>query len=122
MNRNFELFMCCLGNGITVCNKAVMEYGDYKTIAHIGNNGKIKYYVSEGYIPVEDMQRIEQTAAEQRQKFIIHWNKLTVIQKYEKLLDRLTISEFVEATKDKENTLTDKVKYLEEKYLFTKDF
>ena len=122
MNRNFELFMCCLGNGITVCNKAIMEHGDYKHIAHISNSGKIKYYVSEGYIPVEDMQRIEQTAAEQRQEFITRWNKLTVIQKYEKLLDRLTISEFVEATKDKKNTLTDKVKYLEEKYLFTKDF
>lgn len=25
--RRFELFMGCLGNGITVCNKAVMEHG-----------------------------------------------------------------------------------------------
>lgn len=37
-----ELFMGCFGNGITVCNKAVMEYGDYKKIAHIEQNGKIK--------------------------------------------------------------------------------
>ena len=122
MNRNFKLFMCRLGNGITVCNSAVKESGDYKYIAHISNNGKIKYYVSEGYIPIEDMQRIEQTAAEQRQKFIIHWNKLTDIQKYEKILDSLTISEFVEAINDKGIALADKVKCLEEKYLFTKDF
>lgn len=37
--RNFELFMYCLGNGITVCNKAVMEHNDYKQIAHISANG-----------------------------------------------------------------------------------
>ena len=122
MKGKFELFMCCLGNGVTVCNKAVMEYGDYKHIAHISDNGKIKLYVSESYIPVEDMKRIEQVATKQRQKFMTYWNKLTDIQKYEKLLDSLTMSEFAEITKDKENTLVDKIKRLEEKYLFTKDF
>lgn len=30
---SFELFLGCLGNGITVCNKAVMAAGDYKNIA-----------------------------------------------------------------------------------------
>ena len=122
MKGKFALFMCCLGNGVTVCNKAVMEYGDYKHIAHISDNGKIKLYVSESYIPVEDMKRIEQVATKQRQEFMTYWNKLTDIQKYEKLLDSLTMSEFVEITKDKENTLVDKIKRLEEKYLFTKDF
>lgn len=43
----FELFMGCLGNGVTVCNKAVTEHGDYKTIAHISEHGHIKLYVSE---------------------------------------------------------------------------
>lgn len=42
MKGKFELFMCCLGNGVTVCNKAVMEYGDYKHIAHISDSGKNK--------------------------------------------------------------------------------
>mgnify|MGYP006888164720 FL=1 len=37
----FDLFMGCLGNGVTVCNKAVKENGDYKTIAHIAECGKI---------------------------------------------------------------------------------
>lgn len=54
----FELFLCCLGNGVTVCNKAVTENNDYKTIAHISNNGIIKLYVSADYIPSEDMKRI----------------------------------------------------------------
>lgn len=38
--RKFELFMGCFGNGITVCNKAVMEHGDYKRIAHIREQEK----------------------------------------------------------------------------------
>ena len=34
--RKFELFMGRLGNGVTVCNSAVQEHGDYKMIAQIG--------------------------------------------------------------------------------------
>lgn len=68
--RKFELFFGCLGNGITVCNKAVTENNDYKTIAHISNNGMIKLYVSADYIPSEDMRRIERTATNQRKTFL----------------------------------------------------
>lgn len=39
--RNFKLFLGCLGNGVTVCNSAVMEGGDFKMVAHISNEGKI---------------------------------------------------------------------------------
>ena len=117
MKGKFELFMGYLGNGITVCNKAVMEHGDYKMIAHISTNGKIKYYVSEGYIPVEDMQKIEQAAAEQRKTFLNEWNKQTGIQKYEKLLDMCIDSDFMEIAHNKEITLAEKVKQLENKYI-----
>lgn len=58
----FELFMCCLGNGVTVCNKAVEEHGDYKQIAHISNAGSIKFYVPASSIPGPDLLRIEHTA------------------------------------------------------------
>lgn len=40
----FELFMGCLGNGVTVCNKAVTEHGDYKKIAHISEDAINTYY------------------------------------------------------------------------------
>lgn len=60
--KNFELFMCCLGNGVTVCNKAVTEHGDYKQIAHISNAGNIKFYVPASSIPGPDLLRIEHTA------------------------------------------------------------
>ena len=117
MKGKFELFMGCLGNGITVCNKAVMEHGDYKHIAHISDNGKITLYVSESYIPVEDMQRIERTAAEQRKKFLTEWNKQPDIRKYEKLLDMLYLADLTEITDNKELSLAEKVKRLEEKYI-----
>lgn len=51
--RNFKLFLGSLGNGVTVCNSAVMENGDFKMVAHISNEGKITWYVSEDYPPAD---------------------------------------------------------------------
>lgn len=115
--KNFKLWMGCLGNGITVCNSAVEENGDYKHIAHISDNGKIKLYVSKSYIPVEDMQRIEQAAAEQRKTFLTEWNKQSDIRKYEKLLDMLYLADLTEITNNRELSLAEKVKRLEAKYI-----
>ena len=115
--KKFKLWMGCFGNGITVCNSAVEEHGDYKHIAHISDSGKIKLYVSKSYIPVEDMQRIERTAAEQRKTFLNEWNKQSDIRKYEKLLDMCGHSDFMEIAHNKEITLVEKVKQLEEKYI-----
>lgn len=66
--QNFELFIGYLGNGATVCNKAVTEHGNYKTVAHISNAGNIKLYVALDYIPAEAMQQIKATADEHRKK------------------------------------------------------
>lgn len=59
---DFELFIGYLGNGATVCNKAVEENGDYKTIAHISVAGNIKLYVNENYIPGPEMKKIKEVA------------------------------------------------------------
>ena len=115
--KNFKLWMGCLGNGITVCNSAVEESGDYKHIAHISDSGKIKLYVSKSYIPVEDMQKIEQTATEQRKTFLNEWNKQSDIEKYEKLLDMCSLSDFMEIAHNKGITFAEKVKRLETKYI-----
>lgn len=65
----FELFLGCLGNGITVCNKAVEENGDYKKIAHIAECGKITWYVKPGsYVPSDALLRIEHCADVRREK------------------------------------------------------
>lgn len=60
--KDFELFMGCLGNGITWCNKAVEEHGDYKKIAHISTMGNIKFYVNENYIPQDALDTIRENA------------------------------------------------------------
>ena len=114
---NFKLWMGCLGNGITVCNSAVEESGDYKHIAHISDSGKIKLYVSKSYIPVEDMRRIERTAVEQRKTFLTEWNKQPDIEKYEKLLDMCSLSDKTYVFTDVQFgllPLAEKVKLLEE--------
>ena len=115
--KKFKLWLGCLGNGITVCNSAVEEHGDYKHIAHISDSGKIKLYVSKNYIPVENMRRIEQAAAEQRKTFLNEWNKQSDIRKFEKLLDMCSHSDFMEIACNKRITLAEKVKRLEANYI-----
>lgn len=115
--KKFKLWMGCLGNGITVCNSAVESNGEYKHIAHISDNGKIKLYVTNDYIPTKDMQKIKRTAADQRKTFLTEWNKQPYIEKYEKLLDMCSHSDFMEIAHNKEMTLAEKVKRLEEQYI-----
>ena len=122
--KNFKLWIGCLGNGITVCNSAVEEHGDYKHIAHISDSGKIKLYVSKSYIPVEDMRRIEQTAAEKRKTFLNEWNKQSDARKFEKLLDMCSMSDLIYVFNDVEFSLlplAEQVKQLEAKYIFEED-
>ena len=59
---SFELFIGYLGNGATVCNKAVEANGDYKQIAHISPAGNITWYTRPESIPGESLLRIEHTA------------------------------------------------------------
>ena len=87
----FELFMGCLGNGVTVCNKAVTEHGDYKKVAHISEHGVIKFYVPEDYIPSDAMQRIISTTEARKTEFLQKWNEKTDLQKYSYMLDIPTI-------------------------------
>lgn len=111
--KKFELFMGCLGNGITVCNKAVMEYGDYKKIAHISNAGMIHFYVEESYIPEESLGKIKKTAADTRRKFMDYWNSLPALKRYEILLDHANIGNFIKIYKDERKSYA-KIHYAEE--------
>lgn len=115
--KNFRLFMCCLGNGTTVCNAAVMEHGDYKIIAHISNAGRIRWRVKdpEKYVPVEDMKRIQAAADEAYNDFKKAWDSKTPLQKYEILCAELpftTVSEYFRL----EMPLESKVAILEKHY------
>lgn len=94
MTKKFELFGGCLGNGTTVCNKAVIENGDYKTIAHISNGGRIKWYIKnpQEYVPMKDMKIINGWKHAAREKFMEEWNRLPDIRKYGKMLDTIPYS------------------------------
>lgn len=98
--KKFDLFMGCLGNGLTVCNKAVMEGGDYKMVAHISAAGNITFYVSENYIPAEDMAKIRSEAANMKNKYKQEFEKYSEGEQYYRILDSLPTSEFCEAIKD----------------------
>lgn len=115
--KKFELFMGCLGNGTTVCNKAVEENGDYKKIAHIGNNGKITWYVTENYVPEAELVRIKKVAEKDREKYLTWWNSLSMAEKYSRLLDIIPHKIFMEIVNDKISTMEQKVKRLEEQYI-----
>ena len=113
--KKFELWFGCLGNGVTVCNSAVMEHGDFKHIAHIQPYGKVKLYVEKDYIPTEDLKRIYDMAEKEKVSFLELWNKLPLIKRYEAMLDHLSINEFLEWTKEnkKHETLEQKVEVLQ---------
>lgn len=113
--KNFELFMGCLGNGITVCNKAIEKNGDYKTIAHIAENGNIKFYTEPGKIPGKDLLKIEHTANVQYEKFKKWLYSLPEARRYQFLLDRMKHDDFMSALRMNGN-MADKIAYLETKF------
>lgn len=115
MNGKFELFMCCLGNGVTVCNKAVMENNDYKIIAHISECGNIKLYVEKFYIPLKDMEIIQKCADDKKEDFQEKFEKLSKSLQYMIILDNIPLNKFLEFTKDKRN-LTEKLPEMREYY------
>ena len=107
----FELFMGCLGNGTTVCNKAICKNGDYEMVAHISDAGNIKLYVKESYIPAEDMRKIKNVAKKQRMDFIKRFENLPEIQQYKIILDNISFDKFAEFVKPKDE-LKEKIKKL----------
>ena len=91
--KKFELFIGCLGNGLTVCNKAVEENGDYKTIAHIAECGKITWYVNPStYVPGDALLRIEHNANVMNEKWEKWLSSMSESQQYEKLLDAVPVN------------------------------
>lgn len=101
MSKDFELFLGCLGNGLTICNKAVTVNGDYKKIAHIGKTGNIKLYVPESSIPEDAVVIIRRESENMREKFIQYWNGCTTSYKCLTILNSLPVNERIEVIKEK---------------------
>lgn len=114
--KRFELFMCCMGNGITVCNKAVQEYGDYKVIAHIANCGKIKWYVDPAkYVPGPALLKIEHAANVQHETWVNWLHSMPQRKQYEKMVDTVPLNICLYVSNL--DNMTDKLAYLE-KYCY----
>lgn len=113
--KNFELWFGCLGNGTTVCNKAVEENGDHKTIAHISVAGNIRFYVKESYIPVGIMEKIKAMADREATEFQKRFEALPLIVQYGKIIDAVPHGKFMEITRDK-RPLEEKLPALREYY------
>lgn len=124
MSNKFELFLGCLGNGTTVCNKAILENGDYKTIAHISDHGVIKYYVRESSIPNDALEKIKRVANNSRENFMKTWNKKDYLQKYIYMMSIPTIGcglNAIERTdrENKELPIKDRVTLMERVFFKT---
>lgn len=94
----FELFMGCLGNGLTVCNKAVEEHGDYKQIAHISPAGNIKWYIPVESVPGDVLLRIEHAADAMYHNFKSSLERDISADKartYFRMLNALSVSELL---------------------------
>lgn len=98
-SNKFELFMGHLGNGTTVCNKAVMEHGDYKTIAHISPAGNITWYVKPGSIPGDALLKIERIAEGYEERARADLDRSFSVNPagtYYRMLDRLSAAELAD--------------------------
>lgn len=84
--QKFELFLGCPGNGTTVCNKAVMEGGDYKKVAHIS--------------PATDLERIKSLALKSRAEYAQQFENLPELRQYERILDHASIQKLTEIILD----------------------
>lgn len=94
--QNFKLFLGCLGNGVTVCNSAVIEDGDFKMVAHISNEGKITWYVGEDYPPADALASIRACAEQELAKYEAWLNGLSPAARREYQLERLPLPELLE--------------------------
>jgi len=61
----YDIGMARKGNGITVYNRAEEEKGDYKNIAHISDNGMVKYYDKK--LPNDVKKKIEAEAQKMKE-------------------------------------------------------
>lgn len=78
--KKYDIGMGRFGNGVTVYNRAEEQWGDYKTIAHISDNGTVKYY--DKSLPSNIKKMIEKHASKMKE------SKLTE-GKYDSQLDKI---------------------------------
>lgn len=111
--KKFKLFMGYWGNGLTVCNKAIEKNGDYITIAHIADCGKITWYVNPAsYVPGAELLKIEHEADTMRANWEKWLASMPEMERYSKLLDRAPHAAFMHVCGNKKINISEKIAYL----------
>ena len=112
--KKFELFVGCFPGGDVYCNKAVLEYGDYKQIAFIDYKGDLRLSVDPSYIPGDVLLRIEHDANAKKQNFRNKWDALPILKKWESLLDQGGIGALIYSHKFPDDfSLSEKIDFFE---------
>ena len=77
------------GNGVLCYDTSRLdkEIDDYLSVAHISNEGNIRYYVDD--LTESDKQHIENHAKGVKDRFTVYWNGLSLQTRYGMLYDRL---------------------------------
>lgn len=109
--KKFDLLICSFPGGFSYTNKAVMEHGDYKSIAFIDRFGCIRFDVPLNYIPDDVLTRIEHDADAMRANFRKEWDAKTELEKFCKLGDMCYLKAWLYV--DRSWTLSEKVDFLE---------
>lgn len=115
--KKFDIMFCSMGNGMTVCNRAVTENGDYKNIAHISPAGNITWYTNPCQVPGDELLRIEHTAHAMEANFTSCLASMPEIKQYSYLLDRAPTSVLLKCLEMKADTLSEKIDYLKSELL-----
>ena len=89
-----DLMFCCLGNGVTVCDRSRLENGDYKNVAHIAACGAVKLYDKK--LPPEALQSIYQQARAEGRNFKEKFFQLSRLSALEQMYDRMTLKQYVD--------------------------
>lgn len=111
------------GNGVLCYDTSRLdkETDDYLSVAHISNEGYIRYYVDD--LSESDKQSIENHAKGVKDKFSAYWNELPLLTRYAMLYDKLLDTGSVEQIRafDADHAVADmseKVKKYEHSIIF----
>ncbi len=111
------------GNGVLCYDTSRLdkEIDDYLSVAHISNEGNIRYYVDD--LTESDKQHIENHAKGVKDRFAAYWNELPLLTRYGMLYDRLLDTGSVEQirTFDADHAvadISDKIKKYEHSIIF----
>lgn len=100
--KEYDIGFVSLGNGTTVWNRLEERDGDYVTVAHISDDGKIKYYED---IPDDVKQLIGKQAEADRAEY----EKIGIVQRIlaeqQKAMEQEDLTPHIEKSKPVQNTV-----------------